>query len=1178
MVAKTITELRKQYRAEIELLADRHKLSLERLNKQLDDARKFDYSKAYKDQYIDFNSAMEEYYQKLRRAEADIHGLSFYCEKYLPSARVTTINQNVEDVFLDIVSRTGEIVQDMERPHSVDEYGALSRSFCDLFATMKYIVKNSDNLLNKSGLPKADRDSAVLAIEQKIKDEKDSYSNASKLENLRCYDRLVSLKEELENNYAAFSRDLLGVTHIGHSDKYRYLVGFNVEKVADEDMAFCESVLGVERSKIGRTPVYLDMQSGFTNLVINAPGEFLRSDHFEELIHHLYFSLASKLGKNLLQYGYFECISGRGRAAQIYVNADTGGGSQKKRLGDDGVFVYENVNIDQDRGVKTCLENIEHDCKIIANNYENFIAENMKSENDKKPLKMVVVNSYPAGFIDSYSRPAPYELLHSLVEDYTNNGYVYVICQDTSDDNLNNTGVRINAKDAHAIEINLTDEEYKRWLDSNGRIGECRFTINGVDGVMDIASRDFNYETYWDKLKKHYNDKKVYSLQEVFDRIDEESRIRKPSVFEDKVIDIPIGVKDGRPYDLHYNVVDASHTYMIGNSGYGKSSFFHSFILSLCYKYSAEEITIYLGDFKGTEFAFYTRHQLPHIKYCLSEIDGPAVKDMFSLIEKMFRKRNDLIIEHGCKDIATYNQKAKLCTDGSMKPMPMLFFIIDEFQSIGNSGGPIPNRIDYQKQVVDKIDLILKQGRSTGITLFVVGQHLSEVDNNEFSRYANHILLDKGHEPRRIGEFCGVPSNKTAWDDIAKHLTVRHDGRSVVYNTSGSYDKIKFAYAGETEADRAELVNRILSLPRKENGEKSDLILGGSTDPVVVNEYAGYHDAIVTDEFEDSFDIGVGFGSTMPVQSNMAFADDADKSGWAVYAKEKKSYAILRNAMISFLYKTAALGFDYSNQPLKERIVCIGKPVDHRNLLGDLFFSDKRVPGVITDNVKKMDIFITENTYDSCVQIMELYKEMDKRKYYIDSMGARYCEVKNEYPPYLIVFRSIDWDQVNERLKEHYKKSEQIQQEVPSDDPDDSMADFENIGAAAGLPADFISGVAKASRMKKTATGKSREEKLTADEVKKAFNELLQQGNRCGMFVIFSATTKEQFDAMNTKSSVLHPANIVLGALASANSSEEGPSAICYLGDESIKTRLFEYPSHSDDEWWNKLDSLMKGE
>ena len=938
MVAEKISALRLKYENERAAVDKEYKKTSDELNSQLSLAKAFDYSKAYRDKYSAFCSAMEGYYQKIVKTESDIHGLEFYSDKYMPKAVAMPFGgKNVEEMFELIVEKCANNVKELEAAHKVNEYASLSRSYCDLLATMRYIVKNSADLLIKSGHPAADKKREVDKIQKKIDGVNETYRKRSKLENFTCYNSIVALKDELDGIYERARTELLGAVSLGDDGQYRYLVGYRIEKISDIDAKFCEQIVGVGRERIGREPVYLcpATDSSKTNLIINAPNAFLSSKDCYELIRNLYFSVASRVDKNMLQFGCIECTERRGIARGIYTAIDSS--AAKKLLGGDGVYCYNGINTNETSKVSSCLTKINRDCNESIDNYDNLVEYNRKTEKNKQPIKLVSVNLYPSGFVDATRSENSYSKLQQIMEEYWDSGTFFIVCQDTSNPDLAKEGVRINPSECNAIEITLSEANYNSWKNSGKPIGNCEFTYNGSPMVFDIAVPNFDGENYWEELKQFYSTKKIFALRDIFRKTDIATNNWKnpPSVFDDGAIEIPLGLKGSDEYSLRYPLSMASHTLVYGGSGSGKSSFLHTLILSLCYKYSSEDVQIYLADFKGSEFNFYVENKLPHIKYFLLKNGITEVRDTFNMIEHIRIERNELIRRYGCKDIVEYNKKAK--NNDNMEKLPMLFFIIDEYQVIAEVTGADSRDMD---DINGKISTIFSQARSAGIALFLCGQELSDITSFNITNIPTCILLGKqiGNDMYIRKYFLGDDYNNDV--EAAKDfLSMEQEGRCLIKSAQNKIaDKIRAAFPGRDAEKRAEYVRNILSLQRPENKKRLSIILGGSEDPVNVVEDADYSKEMMRDS-ATSFNLGVGIGSTIGLPSYVNYASEDKNYGWLVYStKSDRIFNITRNVILSFLFKTAYLGYNYNYECMAQRVQYWGDMYSYKNVIGSDFF------------------------------------------------------------------------------------------------------------------------------------------------------------------------------------------------------------------------------------------------
>lgn len=549
MVSVKISQLRTRYENECATLKKEYEKSMALLESQLSKVRATDYSKPYRDRYTDFCNAMEELYTKILKAEKDIHGLDFYSDKYLPKAASLPFGKkNVEEMFEYVITSCRDTTKALEASHTVAEYCNLSRTFCDLLATMRYIVKHNLELLTKSGFPAEDKKRDEDKVLKSIHDLKEKYKNDTKLENLKCYKDIVELHNELTAIYEKSISELLGAVALGDDGQYRYLIGYRVEKIGKEDIAFSEKILGVSQEKIGRDPIYLEACSNKCNLIVNAPNAFLTSKECYELIRNIYFSFASRVDKNMLQFGCIECTKNRAVVRRIYTGIDTSSDT-KKLLGDDGKFCYEGINTNDSSNVIQYVNRINNDCNETVNRYDNLKEYNLKTEKNKEPLKMVAINLYPAGFIETNKSTEQnkteqaYSELQRIMKEFADSGIFFVVCQDTSNPTLKQDGVRIKANNCNALELTLTDESYNAWKNTGKPLSQCEFVIDGMSAALDIAVPGFDGEAYWDELKTFYSPKKVFDVDSISKKSDnpDNYREKQPPIYECGPISISLG-------------------------------------------------------------------------------------------------------------------------------------------------------------------------------------------------------------------------------------------------------------------------------------------------------------------------------------------------------------------------------------------------------------------------------------------------------------------------------------------------------------------------------------------------------------------------------------------------------------------------------------------------------------
>ena len=153
------------------------------------------------------------------------------------------------------------------------------------------------------------------------------------------------------------------------------------------------------------------------------------------------------------------------------------------------------------------------------------------------------------------------------------------------------------------------------------------------------------------------------------------------------------------------DITDYPHMLVGGSTGTGKSCFVDSFILSLVYKYSPEEIQFIMVDSKGAGLSIY--NDLPHMAM-------PAIKDIelsfqiFGWLKKKMNKRFQEFNKYGVRKLQSYNS---IMESRGLRKRPYIILIIDDIATF--------MKVAPEKTKNDIKAIVLK-ARAAGIYLLFV--------------------------------------------------------------------------------------------------------------------------------------------------------------------------------------------------------------------------------------------------------------------------------------------------------------------------------------------------------------------------------------------------------------------------------------------------------------------------
>ena len=273
--------------------------------------------------------------------------------------------------------------------------------------------------------------------------------------------------------------------------------------------------------------------------------------------------------------------------------------------------------------------------------------------------------------------------------------------------------------------------------------------------------------------------------------------------YGDAITDFAVPVGEVNGHDIHFKLSNQHiHSFVIGQTGQGKSVFLHDVIAGSILNYSPEQFQIYLLDFKLAGEELYHYKDVKHVRALLA--NGSDLKVTFEVLNNLkeqMQERSNLMRDSGARTLEEYNETA-------LQKIPRILLVVDECQelfrdSAHRKAGDASVMIDIRNIVED----IARKGRSQGVHLLFATQTLSgtqlpAVIKNNITDY---FIFKCAHED---AEQLVLGSSKKVQQLKVGHLLYTScDGESVFHSylpdVAGMVEEALRKSAGiQTEHDR----------------------------------------------------------------------------------------------------------------------------------------------------------------------------------------------------------------------------------------------------------------------------------------------------------------------------------------------------------------------------------------
>ena len=801
--------------------------------------------------------------------------------------------------------------------------------------------------------------------------------------------------------------------------------------------------------------------------------------------------------------------------------------------------------IRDDRKLEDAIKDMEQlmydveDNKLSYNNVDDVFEYNSAFEANPQSVHLFVLVDYPSGMREDLAQR------------------VLKIIQ-----NGNKAGIFTVLVSNKAIEgsYNYNDEDINKFITAVKKKAICiHETRSGLvlDGLghdnlfmpkKNIATSQLSGIVEMMRVNAESNKQKVVPISQLFEETDRIAASPRGIPNSAEVLDIPIGVNGGEIQTLEIKTTGGSaHAVVIGGTGSGKSNLLHTIIMNVCYKYSPDEVNLYLVDFKGgVEFKYYEANkvrekQMPHIKLTglTSDLeDGVAI---LNNLQKELREREDTFRAARVADIIQYRQLGH--------KMPRLFVIVDEIQELFEQDDKLGQK------AIDILRELFKTGRAFGINILWASQNVPRVPglkDKVLSHIGNRISL-RLNEPDDAIDIKIDPK-------VVRNLNRPEKGLGVINDMRYGNDSIEFrvAYA-ENSNNRVAFSQMVIDKWAKVTAASKQeplFIVGDDEDPKANDGTTIYtskpeRTSIVSKAFE-SYAVQIGqdyitgkpFSLNLPIRENKANIIYMGPN--VEVLRDLMGYSLLSILMehmtnADFIANPAKIYYAYGEQ---------ANPKDSL----DLFNVARTDFADFIENVSA-----TEEFKNAVASLYKLYKD-------------RVADFEKDpttaipYAPNFVVVHSL------QRYIDLFTSNPMLSLggEEPAAAPAAPANPFGGFGGYDNL---FAGGSTT-----KAASSSSKESVFFVDAIK----ELLDRAGQFGIHFIISLDNPEGLRNIReeiaqtsfkvfTKGISSNTISQILGGYGSANNVNNPKVALVSVQDERYKVRVYRYDESVDSAWYKEL-------
>lgn len=448
-----------------------------------------------------------------------------------------------------------------------------------------------------------------------------------------------------------------------------------------------------------------------------------------------------------------------------------------------GVCDYSLSNQEIAERMKKLTEHVDEVCrKLTSIGCDNINEYNARVSKNRIPYTALVIHDFPIGF-DSQSIDA----LRVVILQAKQCG-ISILISKKKTDKLENAALQL-------IQNNIA--AFTTFAEKGGN----HSVVYGADSIRFKPHEIQASERFFAEVNKHYAYKPP--IDNNF------SKYFTPGALPSKRgsakgLDIPFAVdSQGQLVELEIGYDLSAYGFINGGVGSGKTTLLHTIITSATMHYSPKELELWLVDYKIAEFAFYTNHCPPHIRFVVADKSNELAYSVIESIEEEIDRREKLFVKSQVKDYEHYREKQ--LTQPTLQNLPKVLIIIDEFHRMSQAA-------QADTLYKEKLENIFKEARSHGIILLLCDQSFDGLRGlSEEARKLIAVRIAMRHDVSEIREILNIPSGSMDEDlqrliretssGVAGSLIYKHEvaNEKDSFSNKVVYDPCRALYAKEAE-------------------------------------------------------------------------------------------------------------------------------------------------------------------------------------------------------------------------------------------------------------------------------------------------------------------------------------------------------------------------------------------